>query len=75
MSSKDISIKISKKVKEFLAEAGFDQTFGARPLKRKIQELILDQLAMEIIDGKVKNGDDIAINLDAKQQIVFELAK
>jgi len=69
LKNKDIIIKISKKVKEYLAEQGYDQTFGARPLKRKIQDLILDELAMQIIEGKVKTGDKVAINLGVSDKI------
>ncbi|MBI5077261.1 ATP-dependent chaperone ClpB [Candidatus Falkowbacteria bacterium] len=52
---KDIAIKFSEKVKEILAKEGFDPQFGARPLKRLIQTKILDQLALQIIEGKVKD--------------------
>ncbi|MDD4412445.1 MAG: AAA family ATPase [Patescibacteria group bacterium] len=63
LKNKDIKIKIAKKVKEMLTDKGYDQTFGARPLKRKIQEFILDELAMDIIEGKIKEGDQVVINL------------
>lgn len=63
LKNKDIKIRIAKKVKEMLTDKGYDQTFGARPLKRKIQELILDELAMDIIEGKIKEGDQVVINL------------
>jgi ATP-dependent Clp protease ATP-binding subunit ClpB len=69
LKNKDIKIKIGQKVKTMLAEAGFDRTFGARPLKRKIQELILDELAMDIIDGKIKEGDKVFINLGLKNKV------
>ena len=52
-----------------LADKGYDQTFGARPLKRKIQDLILDELAMQIIEGKVKTGDKVIINLGLADKI------
>ena len=69
LKNKDIKIKIAQKVKNLLATKGYDRTFGARPLKRKIQELILDELAMEIIEGKIKDGDKVAITLDARDKI------
>ena len=71
LKNKDIKIRITKKVKDMLAEKGFDQTFGARPLKRKIQELFLDELAMEIIEGKVKEGDQVAVNLGMAGKVEF----
>ena len=71
LGNKDIKLRIAKKVKELLADKGYDQTFGARPLKRKIQELILDELAMEIIEGKIKEGDQVTINIGLKDRIEF----
>jgi len=47
---------VASKVKKLLAEKGYDTTFGARPLKRLIQNMILDELALEIIEGKIKVG-------------------
>jgi len=66
LHNKNISIKVSQKVKKLLAEKGFDITFGARPLKRLIQTMILDELAMNIIAGKVKEGDKV--NIDVKEK-------
>ncbi len=69
LGNKNIKIRVAKKVKDYLAEKGYDVTFGARPLKRVIQNLILDELAMEIIEGKVKEGDKVVIDLNAQNQI------
>jgi ATP-dependent Clp protease ATP-binding subunit ClpB len=66
LNNKNISIKVSQKVKKLLAEKGFDITFGARPLKRLIQTMILDELAMNIITGNVKEGDKV--NIDVKEK-------
>jgi len=73
LKTKDIKLKIGKKVKEMLAQKSFDQTFGARPLKRMIQTMILDELAMEIINGKIKEGDNVIINLGVKDEILMEV--
>ncbi len=71
LKNKDININISAKVKKMLAEKGYDVTFGARPLKRIVQNMILDELALEIIEGKIKSGDKIAIDLGVKDKIVM----
>ncbi len=71
LKNKDITLKIEDKVKRMLAEKGFDTTFGARPLKRIIQNLILDELALEIIEGKIKEGDKITIDLGIKDKVVM----
>lgn len=75
LKNKDIRLKIAQRVKTFLAEAGYDRTFGARPLKRKIQELILDELALEMIEGKIKDGDKVAITLNASDKILLSVTQ
>jgi ATP-dependent Clp protease ATP-binding subunit ClpA len=73
LNNKNITVKISQKVKKMLAEKGYDITFGARPLKRIIQNLILDELAMNIVEGKVKDGDKITIDLGEKEKIAISV--
>ena len=58
----NIKITIDKAAKRHLAEQGFDPEFGARPLKRTIQKLILDTLADKIIRGEVKDGSKVRVN-------------
>jgi len=73
LRNKDIRLKIGKEVKQLLAEKSFDKTFGARPLKRVIQSIILNELASEIVAGKIKNGDKVSITLDLKNQISMKV--
>ena len=70
---KNIKIKIAVKVKKMLAEKGYDITFGARPLKRIIQNSILDELALEIIEGKIKEGNKISIDLGVKDKVLVRV--
>ncbi|MBR2438425.1 MAG: ATP-dependent Clp protease ATP-binding subunit [Bacteroidales bacterium] len=55
------NLKLSKKMKKFVADAGFDPQYGARPLKRAIQRYIEDPLAEKIISGEVKPGETITL--------------
>lgn len=71
LKNKDITIKIGVKVKKMLADKGYDITFGARPLKRIIQNMILDELALEIIEGKIKEGDVVNIDLGIRDKILM----
>jgi ATP-dependent Clp protease ATP-binding subunit ClpC len=64
IESLDYNITISEKAKGFVAEKGFDQKFGARPLKRAIQKYIEDPLAEDIINSNLKEGDTIKISLN-----------
>ena len=71
LQKKNITINVSEKVKELLAEKGFDPNFGARPLKRVIQKLVLDPLSLKIVIGEIKEGE--RVDIDCKQKkIVFE---
>ena len=62
------TLKLSDDAKDYLADKGFDQQFGARPLARAIQRYVEDPLAEEIINSKVHEGDTIEINLDKKKE-------
>jgi len=73
LHNKNIVLRISPKVKKLLAEKGYDITYGARPLKRIIQTMILDELALEIIEGKVKEGDKIKIELENKEKVLIRV--
>lgn len=73
LGAKNIAIRISPKVKKMLAEKGFDVTYGARPLKRIIQTMILDELALEIIEGKINEGDKVKIDLGKKEAVVMRV--
>jgi len=63
LSQKKISLEITKKAAEYLGKAGYDPAFGARPLKRVIQNEILDELAMEIVEGKIGQGDGVVVDV------------
>lgn len=60
-------MKVNPKAKDFLIEKGWDEQFGARPLKRAIQKYIEDPLAEEIIRTKLKEGDTITVVYDPKK--------
>ena len=59
---KGIKIEVSLKAKNILAEKGYDVSLGARPLKRVIQQQILNPLALKIVIGEIKEGDRIVID-------------
>jgi ATP-dependent Clp protease ATP-binding subunit ClpB len=70
---RDIFLDISEPAKEKIADEGFDPAFGARPLKRAIQRLVSDPLAMELLNGRFGDGDAIRIDVDRDTgDIVFE---
>lgn len=68
-----LQLKMTEKAKEWLAKEGFDPAYGARPLKRVIQKEIQDKLALKILEGKFKEGDTIAVDVDdRKGELVFK---
>jgi ATP-dependent Clp protease ATP-binding subunit ClpA len=72
LAEKKIKIRVTKEAKKYLAAKGYDPNFGARPLKRIIQQLILDQAARHIIEGKIKEGDTIVFD-EKNDQIQIQL--
>jgi ATP-dependent Clp protease ATP-binding subunit ClpB len=70
LESSKIALELTEEAKEYLAHTGFDPVYGARPLKRTIQHLIQDPLAMKILDGSVREGEKVTVDM-ADGQIVF----
>ena len=68
------SLELTAAAKELVFTEGYDPNYGARPLKRSIQRLIQDPLAIKILDGEVLHGDHIRIDADPlKNQLRFEV--
>ncbi|UCD57095.1 MAG: AAA family ATPase, partial [Candidatus Hydrogenedentota bacterium] len=61
LSEKKLELKLAESAKGLLAEEGFDPAYGARPLKRAIQRMVLDPLAMRILKGEFREGDTIEV--------------
>ncbi|MCI8517577.1 MAG: ATP-dependent Clp protease ATP-binding subunit [Hungatella sp.] len=57
-----ISLSVTKEGREYLIEKGYDPKYGARPLRRTIQSLVEDKLAEQILEGTVKEGDDVEVD-------------
>jgi ATP-dependent Clp protease ATP-binding subunit ClpB len=70
LKEKDITLEVDDKVKDMLIEKGYDPIYGARPLKRAIQDLLVDELALQIIEGKIKDGQTVKAKLE-KDKVVF----
>ncbi|MFO7459455.1 MAG: hypothetical protein R6X07_02445, partial [Desulfatiglandales bacterium] len=67
-----IKLDLTEKARDHLAETGFDPVYGARPLKRAIQQLIQDPMAVKILEGSIKEGDQVKV--DARNgKVVFDV--
>ena len=65
-----IMLDVSDEAKGFLAKKGFDPVYGARPLRRSIQSMIEDKMAEEMLEGKVKMGDNVLIELEGENILI-----
>jgi len=69
-------LKLSTKAVDFIADKGFDKQFGARPLKRAIQKYIEDELAEQIVNSKIDEGDTIKLDYkDSEDKLTFKITK
>ena len=66
----DITVILEDSAKDYIVEKGYDEKFGARPIRRALQSKIEDRLAEEILDGKVKKGDTVTISYE-KEELKF----
>ncbi len=76
LADRKISLELTDAAKDLIFTQGYDPNFGARPLKRAIQRLVQDPLAMKILDGEVIYGDHVIVGADKKTgKITFEVSK
>jgi ATP-dependent Clp protease ATP-binding subunit ClpC len=69
-------ITITAKAKDFIVEKGYDEKFGARPLKRAIQKLVEDPLAEEIVKSNLHAGDSIVIDkVEGQEELTVKITK
>jgi ATP-dependent Clp protease ATP-binding subunit ClpB len=76
LADRKISLELTDAAKELLFTEGYDPNFGARPLKRAIQKLVQDPLALKILDGEVLHGDHVVVDADKKTgKMTFKVSK
>jgi ATP-dependent Clp protease ATP-binding subunit ClpB len=72
LAARRLSIDVTRDAREYLANKGYDPAFGARPLKRLIQREVQDPLAMRLLDGEIRDGDEVRIDRD-EQGLTFDV--
>jgi ATP-dependent Clp protease ATP-binding subunit ClpC len=76
MASKQITIELREDAKEFLADKGFDPTFGARPLKRALQRHLEDPLAEEILRGEYTSNSHVTVyKHETEDRLAFKISR
>jgi ATP-dependent Clp protease ATP-binding subunit ClpB len=74
VADRGLSLELTDEAKELVAEAGWDPTYGARPLKRALQRLVENPLALRLLEGDFTEGDTVRVDADAGE-LVFEKAE
>jgi ATP-dependent Clp protease ATP-binding subunit ClpB len=73
LAERGLSLELTDAAKKHLAEAGWDPTYGARPLKRAIQRLVENPLALRLLEGDFEEGDTVRVDVE-DGELVFEKA-
>eukprot|EP00126_Sphaerothecum_destruens_P005914 Sdes_comp19108_c0_seq1m9799 len=75
LKGKEIRLNVTPKARGWLADAGYDPVYGARPLNRVIQKNLMNQLAMEILEGSLASGDSVRVDADQEAGLIVEPQK
>jgi ATP-dependent Clp protease ATP-binding subunit ClpB len=74
LADRKLTFELTPAAREILATEGYDPAFGARPLKRAIQRLLQNPLALAVLEGKFNEGDHIVVDKDPKGELTFRKA-
>jgi ATP-dependent Clp protease ATP-binding subunit ClpB len=72
LAQREVTIELTPAARKLVLEEGYDPVYGARPLRRTLQRLVQDPLAMQILEGKILPGDHVVVGVDAGGKIKFE---
>ena len=75
LAEKQIQLTLTQQAREHLARAGYSPVYGARPLKRLIQRDMLNPIAMELLEGTLKEGNVIEVGLSSQRELTFKVIK
>jgi ATP-dependent Clp protease ATP-binding subunit ClpC len=70
LSEKKITLEATEAAKDYLAEKGYDPNFGARPLRRLIQDVVEDKLSEELLGGRMQSGDIAVLDVEEGETII-----
>jgi ATP-dependent Clp protease ATP-binding subunit ClpC len=74
LSEKGMKLEVTDAAKDFLGEKGYDEVFGARPLRRVIQDMVEDKLSEGLLSGTLQSGDTVVVDLKEEEIIVHPQA-
>ncbi|TES87608.1 MAG: AAA family ATPase, partial [Dehalococcoidia bacterium] len=70
LKEKGITLEVTEAAKDFLGEKGYDELYGARPLRRAIQDMVEDKLSEDLLRGNFQSGDTVVVDLEGDQIVV-----
>ncbi len=70
-----LKVEMTPAAQEWLAQAGYDQAFGARPLRRALQKHVESPLSLRLLSGEFTSGDTVQVDVNDKQEVVFHKAE
>ncbi len=70
LTERGVKLEVSEAAKDFLGEKGYDEVFGARPLRRVIQDMVADKLSEDLLRGKFRAGDTAIVDLEDGEIVV-----
>ncbi|MBA7677981.1 Negative regulator of genetic competence ClpC/MecB [subsurface metagenome] len=74
LAEKEIKLEVTEAAKDFLGEKGYDEVFGARPLRRLIQDMVEDKLSDDLLRGKFQSGDTVVVDIEEGEIVVHPAA-
>lgn len=75
LTEKGIKLEVTENAKDFLGEKGYDEVFGARPLRRTIQDRVEDKLSEELLRGTFQFGDTVVVDVEENEIVLRPLAR
>jgi ATP-dependent Clp protease ATP-binding subunit ClpA len=75
LAARGIRLEVTESAKDVLMTDGYDPNYGARPMKRSIQRLIQDPLALQLLEGKFLAGDTVRVEADSDKKLTFVKAE
>jgi ATP-dependent Clp protease ATP-binding subunit ClpC len=70
LSEKSIILEVTDAARDFLGEKGYDEIYGARPLRRVIQDKVEDRLSEELLRGKFKSGETVVVDVEDNEIVL-----
>lgn len=71
LAGRNLTIELTENAKKYISKAGYSPVYGARPLKRAIQKIIEDNLAMKLLDGTLVEGDHVFVDVNSAGEVVI----